>query len=137
MNSFSMMSRSIAFLAAATMILSSWISDAWSQPNPGPAPTEVEIREAVSTYAREVPDSQRAAALKITNDGDRGAFLGIQSMYLVKKTKCAAAKGAPGYVCEYQEGRRWPDGRVQYNQSDSGRFFKTDMGFWKVEYPKP
>lgn len=49
----------------------------------------------------------------------------------VDKGGCAAASGAPGFVCDLRVGYR-VNGQVQYGAWGKGRFFKAD-GAWQFQ----
>jgi len=50
----------------------------------------------------------------------------------VEKIGCAAAQGAPGYVCDYRLSFRMPNGQTRQMPSPArGRFFKASNG-WQV-----
>lgn len=51
---------------------------------------------------------------------------------VVQKTGCAAAQGAPGFVCDFRLGLKRPGGKVEYAPPGKGRFFKAGGG-WAVE----
>lgn len=48
----------------------------------------------------------------------------------IEKIGCAAAQGAPGYVCDYRLSFRMADGRTrQVPSAAKGRFFKASNGW--------
>jgi hypothetical protein len=51
---------------------------------------------------------------------------------VVEKSGCAAALGAPGFICDFRWGARQPDGKAQLSPPAKGRFFKSGDG-WAVE----
>jgi hypothetical protein len=51
---------------------------------------------------------------------------------VVVNSGCAAAQGAPGFMCDFRWGARQPDGKVQFSPPAKGRFFKSGDG-WAVE----
>ena len=53
------------------------------------------------------------------------------SNLVVDKGGCAAATGAPGYVCDVRVGYR-TGGQVQYGAWGKGRFFKAN-GAWQFQ----